>query len=461
MVPLHSRFRVDDDLKMDAANPQAGVSVRKSLSFVYAAYAFRYLYLLVLVPFYGRVLGSAEYGRVLAAMSLYQMVWMLAEYGFPAVGMRDAAMARTAQGLAEVYGRHTSGRLITSAVGLVTGAIGTLASPLLRERPVFGILATLAGMTTAHNLGWFFTGTLQFGTSVLVEIFSFTLNLALVLLLVRGNQDGWLVLASVLASSLAATAFAHGVALRSVDRSSLRWSGGFTLLRESTALFAARSLSILTSSSSTFLVSLLAGANQVGWYGAAERLATAGLSLMQPANQVMSGTVAARLAAKETEAQAFALIRRGLIGLTALGVLMFLGTLALAGVAVPLILGPDFGPSVAMLRILGVLFPFAAFAQVVTCYVLVPLRRDRLVTVVSLVGAVTTVTLTVGLGWWFAGEGVAWARSLGYVPMCLALVHVLRREGLLGAPVRDSFARGIRGDEDAQRVAAAALRGAR
>jgi hypothetical protein len=139
--------------------------------------------------------------------------------------MRDVAMARTAQDVAEVYGRHTSGRLVTSAIGLAAGAIGTLASPLLRERPVFGILATLAGMTTAHNLGRFFAGTLRFRTSVLVEVFSFTLNLALVLLLVRGKQDGWLVLASYLASSLAATAVAHGVALRSVDRSSLRWSG--------------------------------------------------------------------------------------------------------------------------------------------------------------------------------------------------------------------------------------------
>jgi hypothetical protein len=85
-----------------------------------------------------------------------------------------------------------------------------------------------------------------------------------------------------------------------------------------------------------------------------------------------------------------------------------------------------------------------------------------MVTVVSLVSAVATVTLTVGLGWWFAGEGVAWARSLGYVPMCLALVHILRREGLIGAPpARDSFARGIGGDEDAQRLAAAALRSPR
>jgi O-antigen/teichoic acid export membrane protein len=410
---------------------EGAVSTTKALSFVYVAYAFRYLYLLILVPFYGRVLGVAEYGRVLAGMSLYQLVWMLAEFGFPSVGVRDVALARTPEGIAGVYGRHTSARSLTAAVGLAAGTVGTLVSPLLRERPIFGVLATLAGMTAAFNLGWFFQGTLRFRTSVLVEILGFTLNLLLVLLLVRGKSDGWIVLASLVASSVIATSVAHVVALRSLDRTSLRWGGSVALVRESTSLFAARSLTLVTSSSSTFLISLFAGATQVGWYGAAERLATAGISLMQPANQVMVGTVAALIGSKDTEGEAFALIRRGLIVLTSLGVVMLVGTIAVAGMAVPLILGPEFGPSVWMLRILCFMFPLAAFSQVITAYVLVPLRYDGLVSAVSFVGALVTLPLTIGLGRPFGGYGVASARTLGYLAMCAVLLYVLKRERLV------------------------------
>lgn len=409
----------------------AGVSTNKALAFVYVGYAFRYLYLLILVPFYGRVLGAGEYGRVLASMSLFQIVWMVTEYGFPSVGLRDIAARQSPEASARVYSQHVSGRLITAIFGLLVGFIGTMTSPLLRERPAFGAFAALAGVTSGFNLGWLFQGTLRFRTSILIEILGFTLNTCTVLLFVRRRDDGWLVLASLFASSLIATIVAHWVAQRRLDRSKLQFAGGIPLIRESTALFAARSIALLTASSSTFILSLFAGAREVGWYGAAERIATAGLSLMLPANQVLIGTVATLVASKETEEAAFALVRRGLALLMALAGLMTVGCLVLATYVIPIALGPDFGPSIGILQIVGLMFPFFAFAQVIEGYVFVPLRYDRVVTAVSFVGGAVTLVLTVVLGRAFFGPGVAWARVLGSLGMCIACVYVLRRERLL------------------------------
>lgn len=55
---------------------------RSDLIFVYAAYTLRYLYLLLLIPFYGRVLGVEGYAVVLAAMSLMAIVWRFVDWGF-------------------------------------------------------------------------------------------------------------------------------------------------------------------------------------------------------------------------------------------------------------------------------------------------------------------------------------------------------------------------------------------
>jgi PST family polysaccharide transporter len=407
------------------------VSTRKALTFVYVGYAFRYLYLLVLVPFYGRVLGAAEYGRVLAAMSLYQFVWMIAEYGFPSVGLRDIALDGSPRRAAQIYGRHTAGRCVMAMGAVLVGAIGTLASPLLRERPIFGVLATLSGVAAAFNMGWYFQGLQRFRTSVIMEIVGFSLNIVLVLALVRRREDGWIVLASLFVSSAIATTTAHVTALRTMDVPKLGWDRCFALVRESTALFAARSLAQITASSSTLLVSVFAVAKEVGWYGAADRLATAGMSLMLPANQVLIGTVAALFGSKESERAAFALVRRGLMVLTGLGGLMLAGVLLLGNIAVPVILGPEFGPSVRMLRILAFLFPLAAFVQVVEGYVLVPLRYDRIVPAVSLAGALVTIIATVVLGHLWGGDGVACARVLGYLSMSVVLVYVMGREGLI------------------------------
>ncbi|MFZ5890681.1 MAG: lipopolysaccharide biosynthesis protein [Myxococcota bacterium] len=416
-----------------AASPPTSepVSTRRALAFVYVGYAFRYLYLFILVPFYGRVLGAAEYGRVLAAMSLFQIVWLVAEYGFPPVGARDAAATSNQNELAHIYGRHVSGRLLTALPAAAIGLFGTLLSPLLREQPVFGVLATLTGLMAAFNLGWFFQGTLRFRTSTLLEMAGFAINLPLILFLVRGPNDGWRVLAIIFTSSLIATVAAHAIAIKSLGGARIRFAGGRAVVSDSTALFAHKGLILLMANSSTYLVSLFASAAEVGYYGAAERLISAALSLMNPANQVLIGTVSKHIATRDGEERAYGLMRTGFLAFSALGVVMLAGTLLLSSTLVPLILGPSFVPSIPMLHVLALIFPFAAIDQVVTGYVLIPLRLDRVVTKVSFQSAVITVLLVLALGRSFGGLGVSWARSLGAALMAGNLLFTLRNRQLL------------------------------
>jgi len=406
-------------------------STGRSLGYVYIGYAFRYLYLLILVPFYSRVLGAAEYGHVLAAMSLYQMVWLLSEYGFPPVGSRDAASTTERGVLSRIYGQHVSGRLWTAAIGASVGVIGTALSPLLRERPILGVLATCNGLVAAFNLGWFFQGTLRFRTSVAMEVLGFAISLPLILLLVRGPGDGWWVLAALLISSVICTAVAHTIALRGLELGEIRCTRGRELIRESTALFAHRGLVILTANSSTFLISLFATAAQVGYYGAAERLINAGLSLLNPANQVLVGTVARRIGASQDEARAYSLMRASFVSLAAVGTMMFVGTVLLAGVLVPLILGDGFTQSVPILRVLALMFPFVVIDQVITGYVLIPLRLDKVVIRVSLQNSLVTFVLMVSLAAAFGGLGVSWARTVGAMLMAGSLLYAIQSRQIL------------------------------
>jgi PST family polysaccharide transporter len=73
------------------------------IAFVYGGYLMRYVYLIIVVPFYGRILGVAEYGRVLASMSLMNVIWMLVSYGFTFVGMREVAKAHSVKECNAIY----------------------------------------------------------------------------------------------------------------------------------------------------------------------------------------------------------------------------------------------------------------------------------------------------------------------------------------------------------------------
>jgi O-antigen/teichoic acid export membrane protein len=414
------------------AAPQRELSTRRALAFVYVGYAFRYLFLLVLVPFYARVLGAAEYGRLLTAMGLSQIVWMIAEYGLPAAGVRDVASAPDERRRAELYGLHTSARLTLLAPALLAGAAGTCLSPLLRERPLFGVLATLLGVVAASNLGWYFQGKLAFRTSVLLEVLGFALSLPLILWFVRGPGDGAYVLAVLTFSGVVCTLLGHALALRALPLRHVQLRGGFALARETTALFVHRGLGLIVASSTTYLLSLFASPVAVGWYGAAERIAGVGLSLLQPANQVLVGTVSRRLAAAHEPDAGYALMRQSIFALTAFGFVIQLGCVSLSGLAVPLILGPEFQPSVALLLVLSLMFPFTALAQVLSGQVLIPLRFDGTVSRAGVLGAGATLALVVGLGLAFGELGVAWARALGAATGALLLVKVLRDKQLFG-----------------------------
>lgn len=407
------------------------MSTTRALAYVYAGHAFRYLYLLILIPFYGRVLGAEEYGRVLAGMSLMTMVWMLAEYGFPVVGARATASTTDKDEIAAIFGRQLACRVLTAVPAVALGVAGTWLSPVMRDQPLLGLLATLTGIVSAFNLGWHFQGTQRFRTSVAMELIGFAINLPILLWFVRGPGDGWIVMATLLASGLVCTVAAHVVALRRLHRRITGWRDGkLALLREATGLFAHRGLSMMMGSSSTYLLSLFADAAQVGWYGSAERLASVGLGLMQPANQVLMGTVSRHVSSSESEASAYRLMRLAFFAMGAVGIVLLAGCLLLSHWAVPLILGAGFAPAVPMLQVLGLMFPFAAFAQVASVYVLIPLRLDRLVAAMSLVGAFATVALALAMAPLWVGIGVAWARTLGYVVLALVLLVMLHRQGL-------------------------------
>ena len=406
------------------------VSTKKSLFFTYGGYFFRYIQLLILIPFYGRVLGAEEYGKVLAAMSLFQVVWMIVDYGFPIVGARDLASTRDKAVIAREFGRQFTARLWMSPFGIALGVAGTLVSPILRADPALGLVATALGVVSAFNLAWYFQGTLHFRTSVMFEVAGFVINLVLILSVVHDAGDGLLVLMSLLVSGLACTVASYVIALRQIDIRSIRFSGTASLLRASTALFAYTGLSMIVASASTYLLSLFANATEVGYYGSAERLANVALSIMHPANQVLVGTVTWRLGSPETEAAAYAIMRKGLAVMGAFGIVAFFGALTLSPYLIPIIFGPGFDNSIPIMQLLGFMFPFAAVGQVACMYILIPLREDRLVTKITAVGAVCSLIAMLLLVRDFGGMGVASARVIGAVVTTLLLATAMVRGAL-------------------------------
>jgi O-antigen/teichoic acid export membrane protein len=403
----------------------------KVLGFVYGGYVMRYLYLIVVIPFYGRVLGVTEYGRVLAAMSLMNVIWMLVSYGFTFVGMREVSKTQELREHNAIYSLHVSARLLMGVVGGCVGIVATMCSPTLAERPAIGLLATVLGVVSGLNLGWLFQGRQHFRTPIIIEVIGFALSLALILSLVSGPADSAWVLASLLIAGVICSVISYGLTFVHLGLPRLSLAGIMPLMRGSTMLFCYSTGSAVLTASSTYLLTLLSTPVQVGYFGAAERFATIGLSLMGPAAQVFIPTISRQLAQGDQEGARIT-SRRGAGLLMGYGTLALCGALTLSPFVLPLILGAAFLPSAHVLQCLAFMFPFAAFNQFVAFYVFVPRKKDRLLAVAGITSGLANLAAALYLAPRYGAVGMAFARVIGEAALSTMLMAFMIRSEMTG-----------------------------
>jgi PST family polysaccharide transporter len=359
-------------------------------------------------------------------MSLMNVIWMLVNYGFSPVGMRDVSKAQSDAECKEIFSLHVSARIVHGLVGGAIGLVATMCSPVLSERPLIGVLATLLGIVSGMNLGWLFQGRHQFRTPIMIEVFGFALSLVLVLTIVKGPNDAVWVIASLLLAGVASSTISYGLAIHQLGWPRLRWTGIVSLMRTSTMLFLYSSASMVFTTSSTYLLTLLSTPEQVGYFGAAERFATIALGLMGPAAQVFIPTITRQLAQGDMEG-AHETTRRSATLMMGYGLLIFCGALALSPFVLPLILGASFEHSAHILQIFAWMFPFAAFNEFVAGYVFLPRKKDRLLAIVGIASGFLNVVVALILAPRYGAVGLAVARVIGETMLSVMLMGLVIR----------------------------------
>jgi O-antigen/teichoic acid export membrane protein len=407
------------------------------LVFVYGGYIIRYIYLLVVIPFYGRVLGVTEYGRVLAAMSLMNVIWMLVSYGFTFVGIREVSRAKGRGEYNTIFSRHLSARLLMSGLGCLVGVAATFFSPVLSARQSIGVLATALGIVSGLNLGWLFQGRHLFRTPILLEVVGFSLSLVLILSLVDGPADSSWVLGSLLIAGVSSTLIAYWLTIADLGLPQIGRSGVNHLVRDSTMLFCYSTGSVVLTAASTYLLTLLSTSSEVGYFGAAERFATIGLSLVGPAGQVFIPTISRQLAQGDRSG-ARTTTTRGAAFLLGYALLALCSALVLSPLLLPMILGAAFAPSARVLQRLAWIFPFVAINQFVGFYVFVPRKKDRSLAIAGATAGLVNLTAALYLAPRHGAMGMASARVIGEATLSLALMCLAARSGLVTAAWKEA-----------------------
>lgn len=398
-------------------------SLFRNASILFVGQAVGLIVPLVTIPYLARVLGPDGWGPILACQAFGNWLLLILEFGFDLSGTRDIARARVEpETLGDVVQGIQSAKALLVLTALPLAAIAIAVLPALRHQMVLVVWTVVFAVTRGLAPLWFFQGIERVKGAVTVDAVTRALASLGVFLVVRRPTDGWYVLALqgiFGAVSLVILTFwlSRHVALRTP-----RYSDAVRTMRATWSIFACRASAGVYIQANALILSTMASASVVAFFGGAERIIRAAVSLLQPITQAFLPRVT-YLHASDPPAARQA-IRRALVVMFTIGLLMgavaFVGAPLLVGV----ILGPRYAVAIDVLRVFAILPPVIAVNTVLGLYWALPWGHERAFLTAIVAAGLANIALAIVLVSRFGAVGMALA-AVGAELMILAIMAPL------------------------------------
>lgn len=396
---------------------------------LYGVRAIEQLLPLVVLPYLARTLGAEGWGLFAMAQAFAMYGIVTVEFGFGFSGTRAVARARDqAARLAELLTGIGVAQLLLAAVVALVAVLARLLVPAFHDQP----LLLWAGLAFAVLQGllplWYFTGQERIPLIAGIAVAAKALATLAIFALVRGPDDGWLVLACYAGGALLATGAGYALLLREVrpGRLSLKLIG--ETLRLGAGMFLMRVMVLMHTAGNTFLLGLLVAPQQVAFFAAGEKLCRPIAWLLQPINTALLPRLSHLVERSPDRAQqvaALTVLLQGVVGL-ALGAVIAL----MAPWLVDLLFGAEYRAAAEVLRVMAGIIPLVVINAALVSQWLIPHGLDRALNVVIVASAVLNLILALSLAPRFGALGMAWVTVVAEGCIMVGLLWALRRRGL-------------------------------
>ncbi len=376
-----------------------------SLSVLQAA---NYVLPFVTVPYLTRVLGPAQYGLIGFAAAFVNYFTILTGYGFNLSATREISLKRDDH-------ERISG--IFSAVMIIKAALLVLSAAIVlavvysfdRFRADAGVYLVSFGIVAGNVLFpvWLFQGMERMKYITYINLAGRAALTAAVFVFISARADYMLyvILNSVTAVLVGVASLA--CALRVFDIKFVMPSLA-DLRREAAEgwyVFVSSISVVLYTSSTTFVLGLFTNNAVVGYYTGADKIRQAVQGLFTPVFQTLYPYV--NKLAHESRERAVAFMRREALYLGIAGGIVCLLVFAGADLVVRVVLGAEYAPSVALLRILAFAPVLIILGSVLTVQGMLSLNLKRDYSLVFVSAGIVGIAAMVYLTHRFAARGTA------------------------------------------------------
>ncbi len=383
---------------------------------------------LATVPYLVRVLGPANFGMLSFAQALAIYFDVLTDYGSLLSATRAVATHRhDAEAVTRIFWRTAAARVAIAAGCAVALGVLILAAPPMRAASGLYAAAFLTVIGTAVFPVWFFQGIEQMKYVTMAHSSARLLTIPALILLVHNPdhyvraaavQGGVPVLAGILVAPVVWRKLRHGFYRP-------RLSEIAAVLREGWSAFVANSALVVNATATITVLGLVAGAAEVGYYSAADKVIRALNALLTPVTQALYP----HLNSLKTRSRhlSLELMRRSYVWIGLVALVVSVGTFAMARPVGLALWGHGFLRSVAVLRCLSPLPFLLAVINLAGVQTLLVLGKDSVVSRTVFAGALVNIALTTWLSASFGALGAATANVTSAALLVCGLAYSARR----------------------------------
>lgn len=398
---------------------------------LYLLQGMNYLIPLAVLPYLVRVLGMDIYGLVAFSQAFAQYFVILTDYGFNLSATRFISQHRG--DLPTI--RDMFWQVLLLKTGLMLLGLAVLLSlalfiPHLRQDAPYFIVAFLAVAGNVLFPQWYFQGIEKMRYISIFTGIAKIVSAALLFLFVHGPADGLRAIAILSSGSVIAGIMGSCAALRAIGLK-FEWpslQSLYATLSEGWHLFIATASISLYTNTNVFLVGLLAGNVQAGYFSAAEKLIRAISGLIVPISQAIYPRISA-LSARSRDA-ALSLASKSLFWMAASTLSLALAMLAFARPVALLLFGAAASGSVPIIRWIALIPFLIAISNVLGIQTMLTMGMDRQFSRILVVFGILNVAIGVPLIYLFAAQGAGVAVLFTEASVTLAMIVVLRRHNI-------------------------------
>jgi polysaccharide transporter, PST family len=383
-------------------------TVAKNAASLYVIQFSYYFLPLIMVPYLVRALGPSGYGLVAFGQSLIAYFTIFADYGFALSATRKISLEKDDILAVSRTASHVwAAKALLGIPGLMVLLIAIASVPKLHE--ISTLLLILYGVVVGNVLfpTWLFQGMEKMVAISVINLIMQIFILVGVFTLVHRPEDyiiyaGLISLGSILSGLVGACLAVFMFKLQLVLPTR---KGILKALQEGWVLFLSMASVSLYTAGNAFILGILTNITVVGYYSGAEKIVKAVLGLLGPIAQA-SYPRFSRLAL-ESKALALQWGGRMLALLGGIGLILSLMLFIGAPFIVQIVLGPEYEPSIMVIRILAALPFLVAISNVLGIQLMLPFGKDRAFTFILFLAGFINIGLSIPLASRWNESGMA------------------------------------------------------